>query len=119
MLASTRSIPLNPPSCGRGKQVGRPYAPARECFAAPTGGRDSDYSIRRWRGHFRRLVEIADAAHQQRDGFTFGFGKVGVPGVQDHHRAHLVAAVPRFVLEGVVEGDAAAFLPRMFDTADA
>src|SRR5690348_18366977 len=74
-------------------------------------------SVARWRFHPRRLIEISDPADQQRDRLAFGFGEIGVPGIHNHHRAHLVALVPGFVLERIVEGDAATLLPRVLDAA--
>src|SRR6185312_14017507 len=56
-------------------------------------------------------VEVADAGDQGGDGDALRLAEVGVPAVQDQHHAGLVAAVPGLVLEGVVESDAAAFLP--------
>src|SRR6185312_13200155 len=56
-------------------------------------------------------VEVADAGDQGGDGGALRHAEVGVPAVHEQHHASLVAAVPGLVLEGVVEGDAAAFLP--------
>src|SRR5262245_61252349 len=58
-------------------------------------------------------VEVADRFDEGSRGLAFNRGQVRIPVVEDQHDARLVAAIPRLVLDRVVERDAAAFLPDM------
>src|SRR5512141_1374709 len=64
-------------------------------------------------------IEIADCLDEPRDRVDFDGGKVRVPAIDDQHDARLLAAVPRLMLERVVERDALAFLPGVVLAADA
>ena len=66
-----------------------------------------------WRRH-RGLVQIADRCDQIRDGGAFCLRQVRVPDVGQQDHPGRVAAVPGLVLVGIVEGEAAAFLPMHF-----
>src|SRR5678815_2754048 len=63
-------------------------------------------------------IEVADRLDELLDRVAFDGSQVRIPDVDDQDDAGLLAAVPRFMFERVVEGDATAFLPGMVLAAD-
>src|SRR5450432_1653793 len=70
----------------------------------------------RWNTAF--AVELANRRDKIGHRLALDFAQMRIPAIHDQHHPRALAAVPRFVLEGVIERDAAAFLPYVFLTAD-
>lgn len=56
-------------------------------------------------------IQVADCCHKVTDRSTFRLAQVRIPTIDDQHHTRFVAAIPRFMLKGIVESYTLILLP--------